>query len=282
MPLEYQPFSQFLFECQALVAPEDLADNLETYYREQLGNTIADVQTLIPWVRSFNAALYTKAQVSEFCAMSVFEGPVGKITQVLAFAPGRDCRKYYYRRVSSDKIDCWIESQRCVQCTFDPLPVTIYDTPYCNYIIGGESACAPPYLTEEEDTCRFTSLSDNDRMFAVGPDYRIYAAPRFPCGYSLLVQWQGINRKWLDADLVLVDQQFREAVVNSVRKKIALAERDWLAARAYDEEYAVNLRTLQYRYHDEQDPELERDCSAALEQLMAAKFPAYTTPYLTP
>lgn len=274
--IEYQTFTDFYEVVKDLVAPEALAEELADYFRDQIGNALADIQTLIPWTRGFNTSIYTKAEVEEFCATSVFQGPVGKITQLFAYKPGRDCRKIHYRRVSTAKIECWVEAQRCVQCTFDPEPTNIYDTPYCNYVIGGETACDVPYLNGEEDDCKFRNLPDDQRIFAVGPDYKIYAAPRFPCGYYLLMQWQGIRRKWEDTDLVMVDQQIREAVVNYVEKKQAMKERDFVTAKQYEQEYAVNLRTIKYRYHDEQDPEAHKDCSAAIERLL----PAFSSLYV--
>ena len=132
-----------------------------------------------------------------------------------------------------------------------------------------------PYLTATEDDCQFKSLSDEQRMFAVGPDYTIYAAPRFPCGYLLFLQWQGIRRKWSDTAAVPVDQQLREAVVQRVERNVARKEHNWVAAREFDESYTVCMRTLKYRYHDEQDPDLQRDCTAALEQAVPAFFPLY-------
>lgn len=275
--IEYQTFAAFRSHLIDLIAPEDLAENIEEYFRDQIGNALSDIQTIIPWTRGFNVNVYTKPEVDEFCATSVFQGPQGKVTQLFAFKPGLDCRKYYYNRVTTAKIDCWVETQRCVQCTFTPPPTSVYDSPYCNYVISGEAACAIPYLSGTEDDCRFKSLSDDQRIFAVGPDYKIYAAPRFPCEYYLLLQWQGIKRKWLDSDLVPVDQQIREAVTNRVEKKIAMKERDFVTAREYDHEYSVNLRTLKFRYNDEQDPQLNRDCSAGIEQLMAASTPLYPT-----
>lgn len=275
MPIEYQSFSDFLAVVQPLVAPEDLAESMQGYFRDQVGNALADMQTLIPWMRSFNFSVFNKSQVNEFCAASVFQGPVGKITQLFAYKPGRDCKKMYYKRVASSEVDCWMERQRCVQCTFDPPPTNIYDTPYCNYVILGQTACSPPYLTGTEDDCLFNSLDDDDRMFSVGPDYKVYAAPRFPCGYLLMMQWQGIKRKWDDNDLVPVDQQIREAIVNRVEKTIAMKEREFVVAREYDAEYSVNLRTLRFRYHDEQDPEMKRDCTAAIENMLPAFSSAY-------
>lgn len=275
--IEYESFEDFLTRITDLVAPEGIAENLEDFFREQAATALADLQTLIPWTRSFNVNIYTKAEVEEFCAASVFQGPLGKIVELFAYKPGRDCKKLHYKRVATSKIDCWIETQRCVACPpTDPPQHDIYLSPYCNYIVGGEDACNPPYLTAAEDDCRFLNLSSDARIFAVGPDYKVYAAPRFPCGYYLLMQWQGIKRKWEDTDLVPVDLQIREAIINRVERNVAKKQLQWDALRAYDLDYTTNLRTLKYRYHDEQDPELARDCSAAIERLM----PAFSSLYV--
>lgn len=280
MSIEYQTFTEFRSIVQRLVAPEDLGEELEPYFRDQVGNALADIQTVIPWFRDFNVDVKTKANVHEFCAASIFDGPVGKITQLFAYKSGLDCRKYYYKRVNTSEMDCWVERQRCVQCTFEPPPTSIYDSPYCNYVICGETACDVPYLTATEDDCKFKALDDDERIFAVGPDYKVYAAPRFPCDYNLFIQWQGIRRKWNDSDLVPVDQQLREAVVNYVEAKIAKKERDYAAKETYEKDYALGLRTLKFRYHDEQDTGPKRDCTAAIEQLMSEHSPLYD--YLYP
>lgn len=273
--LEYQSFSDFLDYVQQLVAPEDLAENTALLFRENVGVALSEIQTLLPLTRRFQLQILTKDDVQEFCAASVFQGPVGKITDVFAYKPGLDCRKFHYARVSPAKIDCWIETQRCVQCTLEPPPTHIYDTPYCNYVIEGQYSCSPPYLTGIEDDCLFKSLPEESRIFSVGPDYKMYCAPRFPCGYYLFVQWQGIRRKWSDTSAVLVDNMIREAVVNRVEKRIAMKEHNFTAAHEFDAEYIVNLRTLKYRYRDEQEAELERDCSAAIERLLPAFMPLY-------
>jgi hypothetical protein len=284
MPIEYQPFDTFRATVQQLVAPEDLAEQLVPFFRDQVGNALADIQTLIEGFRSFNLQFITKDDVSEFCATSIFQGPVGKVTQIFAYKPGKDCRKLYYQRTSVAAMDCWMERQRCVLCNATTPPShQVYDNPYCNYWLEGDEACGPPYLlTEPEDDCKFRGLDDDDRIFAVGPDYKIYAAPRFPCGYNLLVQWQGVNRKWNGVDMVPVDQQLREAVTNYVEHKIARKEKDHATSDKYFSDYTINLRTIRYRYEDEKNTEAKRDCSAGIEQLMAAATPLYPSPIYGP
>lgn len=281
MSIEYHQFSEFLTAVQTLVAPEGLGEELENFFRDQVGNALSDIQTIIPWYRSFNIDSYTKNDVEEFCAASIFPGPVGKVTQVFAYKPSLECRKYHYKRVSTAAVECWLEQQRCVQCALDPAPSNIYDTPYCNYVVLGQYSCSPPYLTGDEDDCRFKSLADDERVFAIGPDYRMYCAPRFPCGYQLYVQWQGVRRKWSDTSLVPVDQQLRETVMNYVEAKIAKKEREWQTKEQYEADYATGLRVLRYRYHDEQSTTPERDCTAAIEQLMPAFSPLYATSLLS-
>lgn len=282
MPIEYQSFSDFRTAIQLLVAPEDLGEELEVYFRDQVGNALADIQTLIPWYREMNADFYTKEMVNEFCAASVFDGPVGKPVTLFAYKPSQDCKKYYYQRQSTAAIDCWMERQRCTQCAVTTPPSNqIYDAPYCNYVVSGDTACEPPYLTADEDDCRFKHLDDDDRIFAIGPDYKVFAAPRFPCNYVLCLQWQGIRRRWDDSHLVPIDQQLREAVTNYVEAKMAVKERS-PAARDYFDLYSMNLRMLNARYNDEQRTEPKRDCSAGIEQLMAAFNPLYATPVYGP
>lgn len=282
MPIEFQPFSDFRTTIQRLVAPEDLAEELEIPFRHWVAAALADIQLLIPWYRSFNLQFVTKDSVNEFCNASIFEGPVGKVTQLFAYKPDIDCKKFYYKRVQPSAIDCWMERQRCLCPATDPPSEAIYDSPYCNYVLNGESVCSVPYLTGTEDDCRFKSLDDDDRIFAVGPDYKVYAAPRFPCGYILLLQWQGINRKWLDNDLVPVDEQLTEAITSRVEYKVAMKEKDRMSANDWFDAYTIELRSLKFRYNDEQDSEMKRDCTAAIETLMSTFKPLYGTPIYGP
>lgn len=285
MSVQYETFDEFYATVLPLVAPEDLGEELQPFFRDQIGNALADIQTLIPWFREFNVDLVEKGGangVSEFCNASIFQGPVGKVTQVFAYKPGLDCVKYYYKRTSPASLDCWMERQRCLCPATDPASASIYDSPYCNYVVSGETACETPYLNGTEDDCRFRSLCDNDRIYSIGPDYKIYAAPRFPCGYNLLVHWQGVRRRWLDTSLVPVDQQMREAVVNYVEHKMALKERNSVAMGEYFNAYTMNLKMLNYRYHDEQDTTPQRDCTAGIEQLMALSTPLFSPYLVTP
>lgn len=275
--IQYQPFLEFHEEVKRLVAPEGLAEELEVFFRDQVGNALCDMQTLLPPLRDMQVNFFEKADVNEYCAASILSGPLGKITECFAYKPGAECRKFHYKRVTTAAIDCWMDRQRCVLCTFVG-GTAIYDSPYCNYVISGEAACAAPYLTITEDDCRFRMLDDSERIFAVGADSKVFLAPRFPCGYIAVLQWQGIRRHWGDTDSVPVDQQIREAVVNYVEYKVALKEKDRVAATDYFNNYTINLRTLKFRFFEEQEPGQGRDCSTALEQMMAHSAPLYELP----
>lgn len=274
-------FSEFLTAVKAEVAPEGLAENMETPFRSWVAYALADIQTYIPWYRSFNAQFVTKGDVYEFCNASIFQGPRGKITQLFAYKPGVDCAKYHYTRASVAAIDCWMERQRCLCAATEPPSSNIYDSPYCNYVITGEQACDLPYLTSTEEDCAFKRLNERERIFAVGPDYRVYAGPRFPCGYNLLLQWQGINRTWQNGDVVHEDDQLREAVVNYAEHKQFMKENQGAVSEYYSA-YTSCLRTLRKRFSDEQSTPAERDCTSAIEQLMATFMPAYPTPVYGP
>ena len=87
-----QSFEDFRASVQDLVAPEELAENMEIFFREQVSSALSDVQTLIPWYRRFNLNIITKDDVREFCAASIFQGPVGKVTNLFAYLPGKECK----------------------------------------------------------------------------------------------------------------------------------------------------------------------------------------------
>ena len=97
--IEYTTFLDFHETIKGQQAPERLAETMESLFRDQVGNALCDIQTLIPWYRSMNVNFYEKQDVEEFCAASIFQGPRGKITQVFAYKPGSDCKKFYYKRV---------------------------------------------------------------------------------------------------------------------------------------------------------------------------------------
>lgn len=517
--IEYQTFADFYDTLEPLVAPEDLGEELQPFFRDQIGNALSDIQTLIPWFREFNVEFLEKDDVDEFCNTSIFQGPAGKVTQVFAYQHGVDCKKYYYKRASTSAVDCWMERQRylcppaaqaCLESDFSalttslrswwrmqelfgetvalddltsnemldagefnlvtydlaserggvlgaavfsgdaalrsdtisghyipslangttvtiglwvkltthtdgpiftlhtgttvrwsvrfsaalsrfqfvvgattvnadvlgipntdqwywieavistgqisirvagertpsfspmnieadtsvhtatvvvgqnlslgsynqailsfdgtvaevciwyraltdcergainrpldyPFPAAVPAIPYSsNYVLAGEVACSDPLLNYEQDQKRFRCTDEDDRIFAVGPDYKVFVAPRFPCGYILLVQWQGIRRKWLDTTMVPVDQQLREAVVNYVEHKLALKERNSMAMEEYMAAYTLNLRMLTYRYNDEMNTSPARDCSIGIEQMMSAFQPLYASPLYGP
>lgn len=279
--IQYLTFTAFHDAVKDEVAPEGLAENLIIPFRSWVGYALADIQTWIPWYRTFNFQFTTKEAAHEFCSTSIFQGPQGKITQMFAYKPGKDCARYYYKRSSQAEIDCWMDRQRCLCPATDPPASNIYDSPYCNYVIPGEESCSSPYLTGEEDDTRFKNLDDDVRIFTVGPDYRVYAAPRFPCGYILLLQWQGINRTWGDYDLVPVDDQLRECVVQFVENKVFAKQNHGLNSQYYDA-YVMALRTLKHRFGDEHRTPKERDCTAAIAQITSTFQPAYETPVYGP
>jgi len=278
--ITYQPFTTFHDTIKAIVAPEGLAENLIVPFRAYVCAALCDIQTWIKWYQGINVRFITKGDINEFCGTSIFQGPQGRVTQLFAFKPGRDCARYYYKRVSTAEIDCWMERQRCLCPVTDPLSTNIYDSPYCNYVIPGEEACNLPYLSGEEDDCRFKTLADDVRIFAVGPDYQVYAGPRFPCEYMLLLQWQGVNRTWVDNDLVPVDQQLQDAVENFVENRVFMKQNGG-SESGYGGRYVELLRALRRRWSDEQSTPEERDCTAAVATLQATFMPAYPTPLFT-
>lgn len=262
-------FSSFLTAVKTLAHPEGLAENLEPYFRNAVVNGLIDLQTYVPPTRNHHHDFFCQVGMKDFCNAGIFNGPRGIVQSVYAFKPGKDCQKFHYDRVSTNYIDCWIERQRCACGETVPASSSIYDAPYCNYPTAGNVTCGEPYLpageSEDNDAC----FQAEDRWFAVGPDYRMFIAPRLPCGYVLAVHWQGIKRCYGDNDSVLEDEDIKMAVADFSESRGGLKDRDLGSASAMKVSWHDRLRGIAHRFRMETRLQPRHDCSSeAIDALL--------------
>lgn len=264
-------FNAFLTEVTRIAHPERLASNLRPYFRNAVCNALIDIQTFVPPTRDFHHDFFCQVGMQDFCNAGIFNGPRGIIQRVFAFKPGKDCRKFHYDRVSTNFIDCWIEKQRCTAgCTaLVPDSSAIYDSPYCNYPIPGDETCGPPYLAagqSEDSDCLFRN---QPRYFAVGPNYRMFIAPRLPCGYVLCVHWQGIKRCYADSDAVLNDEDIIMAAARYAEAETVIKDRDGGGAALLNGRWRDRLKGIAQRFRLETELQRMRDCSSeAIDSLL--------------
>lgn len=260
------PFSTFYRQVKEISVPEGVGTNVLAAFRDYVVNGLIRTQTYIPCLRDNNVDFFVKAEAKEFCNVDIIHGPRGKIGAVYVFKPGLDCRKHFYDAVSTTQINCWIEQQKC-QCDPTVPPSTnVYDSPYCNYLMDADDACAAPYVNVPEDDSVFTGCSE--RIYAKGPDNKLYLAPRFPCGYVVAVHSDGIKRTWRDTDALPDDEDLKHAVAAYAEAKLLEKDREFVGARSLMNTYDELMRDMAHRCREERRLPTRRDCSAAADSML--------------
>lgn len=253
-------FSSFYRDIKAIAVPEGLGTNVEPAFRNYVTNGLIRTQTFIPCLRSSNIDFQCQMDARDFCNAAILDGPDGMILQVYVFKPGKDCRKFYYDPVSTNFINCWVEEQKCTLCDATTPPTDyVYNDPYCNYVIPGDVVCDTPYLPAVPEDDRIFRLCTN-RYFAVGPDKKIYLAPRFPCGYVVAIHYEGIKRTYRNNDPVWEEDDIKHAVAKFAEAELALKDRDTQSWQALMITYNELMRDINHRCRRERRLPLRRDC----------------------
>lgn len=272
-----QTFATFLRSVKQIAVPERIGANVETAFRSYVVNGLIRTQTYIPCLKDKNVDFYVKAETKTFCNVDILEGPRGVIEALYVFKPGLDCRKYFYDPVAPGKINCWIDEQRC-QCDPVEASTNVYDSPYCNYVIDGDVACAAPYVDVPEDDTVFTDCSE--RIYAKGPDNKLYLAPRFPCGHVVAVHWTGIKRTYRDTDAIVDDDDHKNAVSTYAESKLAEKDRDLVSSRELMKTYDELIRDMAHRCRQEMRTGVTGDCAQLAGNLLPFVSPFSTSnPY---
>jgi hypothetical protein len=215
--LSFIPFSEFATNVRSIVFPEGEAENLVAAHNSYIKDALINLQTFVPCLRDNNVDFYHKEDMQEWCNVDIFTAQRGVIHAVYAFEPGTDCKKFFYDPKSTAFIDQWIDRQKCTSCG-DSTDPDISRSPYCHDNVLASDICEDAdYSQADESDCPW---KNSNRYYAVGPNHKLYLAPRIPCDYVVAVHWEGQKRKWDDSDPVPDDDDLVVAV-----SKFVLAQR---------------------------------------------------------
>lgn len=173
--MSFIPFSEFATSVRSVVFPEGEAENLQTTHNSYIKDALINLQTFVPCLRDNNVDFYRKENMQEWCNIDIFTAQRGVIHAVYAFLPGTDCKKFFYDPKSTSFIDQWIDRQKCTNCSDSEDP-DVSRSPYCNTNIPAETACEDAdYAQSDESDCPW---KNSNRYYAVGPNHKLYLAPR--------------------------------------------------------------------------------------------------------
>jgi len=265
-------FQSFRTAINTLVFPEGQAETRVPLFRNFIVNGLIQLQTYVDSYQLVNVNFYDKDQSFDDCNTSVIQMCRGQIGAVYAFKPSCRCARLYYNPASLEKLSCLYDQCRCaasVSCCspLTSMAVSAYtrNPAYCGDYVDGNTGCMPPYLAmEPEDDCQFKMA---ERVFAIGPNQKLWLHPRYPCGYLLAVHWRGIKRSYLDTDYSLDDDDLKDAIACYVEQQIAKrVDNDQVKAQQLLVDYRMKVGDIIYREENDLKPRAGRVCVEGLDQ----------------
>jgi hypothetical protein len=187
-----------------------------------------DLQHWIPELQVNNASLFKFCATYFNCGMTVFDAPIGLVTDVYTIANNEWCDRVNYSGATYAEVLCWSRN------------LLTYEVP------SATGLRSLPMGFRDADSSS-DSASGRARIgIWARHNHRLYVAPWIQSNETVVVEWNGIKKVWLDTD-ALDTELWDDRVVNAIKmfvkwyhekfhgcdeeKKIA-AERDYNNERA--------------------------------------------------
>lgn len=213
--MSFISFNQFVTNVKAVVFPEGEAENLQTTHSTYIQDALIDLQTFVPCLRDNNVDFKTKEDFQEWCNTDFTFVQRGALHAVYAFKPSKQCKKLYYDPKSQAWIDSWMQKQACVVCgEVEDNPSL---SPDCQVLSDADTYC-----DSVEDLENDATFKCRRRYYTMAAGDKLILAPRFPCGYTVAIHWEGIKRKYSGLEPITDDTELLTAVCKYVQAQVAL------------------------------------------------------------
>jgi hypothetical protein len=214
--VSYIPYSEFKERVKGIVFPDGEAENLQDTHDAYIKDALINLQTFVPCLKENHVDFYDKEDFQEWCNADFTYIERGVVHAVYAFKISKRCRKLYYDQKSMQFIDNWMQRQSCVTCSDADDETDVTRSPACNTMSDADTYCED---NADESDCLFKG---SRRFYGIGPNHKLFLAPRFPCGYRIAVHWEGLKRSWEEADPVPDEMDLIIAVAKYVQAQRAL------------------------------------------------------------
>lgn len=251
-------------DIRALLFPSGEADNLVVSHDKYFVDGIVNLQMVVDCLKQDNYDIVQACQTVYDCGMTVLDLPRGHIKSISiidkinpdtkledADSPDDWCSEIAYREVDFCHISRY--QKMCRSCC-GLLPMgTFFGLPYCGF---------RPYPTPTDEGLpgglppldlgmHYSQTSTNRSWGRAGGGVwakdrsKIYIAPWLQTTESVIIKWDGIKRRWNDADLVDPDPMLSSALENYLRWQIALKEQeDYAQAKEFQDIFLVCRQDL--------------------------------------
>lgn len=227
-------------------APENCIGTIDKYF----GYAFVDLQRWVSCLQAWHTDVFPQCATYFRCGLTALDAPRGRIRRVRTFE-GDFCDPVTLTPTTIGEVYCW--SRKFIERIDAPANVGLPQLP-----AGFRFADAS---TDSQFGRALAGLWTNDRG-------RIYVAPWIQSRESVVVEWDGIKRKFADTDLFPDEEDFKRAMQLFVQKEFARdLERDFNAAKVLDGEYAIAKADLIYECEKEKAMPKQESCPAEREYL---------------
>lgn len=248
-------FGALKAELKAQIWPNGVPENLVVPIDASFEDAFIDIQPYVECLQKQHVDVFAQCATYFRCGMTVFDKPRGIIRRVRTFQ-GDFCDPVTLTPVTMDEIYCW--SRRFMDRVVAPENAGMPQLP-----MGYRFADA---TTDSEFGRAILGLYSWERE-------RMFVAPWIQSTESVMVEWDGLKRKFNDADLFPDERDLKRTMKLYVQAEFSRDfERDWNGKKAFQEDYFSARADLIYDCEKENRLPKPTNCRAEREALWAHQW----------
>lgn len=218
-------FGALKTELKAIIWPNGVPENLVAAIDKSFEDAFIDIQVFVSCLQKNHTDVFAQCATYFKCGLTVFDKPRGNISRVQTIQTiGTEnfCDPVTLEPATMEEIYCW--SRKFMDRVTAPANVGMPALP-----MGFRFADA---TTDSQWGRALLGKFSWDRS------NRMYVAPWIQSYESVIVQWDGLKKKFSDADLMPDDQQFKRTMRLYVQGEFSRDfERDWVGQKGFKQDY---------------------------------------------
>jgi hypothetical protein len=243
-------FGALKTELKALIWPNGVPENLVSPIDKSFEDAFIDIQRYVTCLQSWHVDVFAQCATYFQCGLTVFDKPRGKIRRVRTFQ-GDFCDPVTLTPATIEQIYCW--SRKFLERVTPPANIGMPELP-----MGFRFADA---TTDSPFGRAIVGQYSWDRE-------RMYVAPWIQSLESVVVEWDGLKRKFADTDLFPDEQDLKRTIKLYVQAEFSRDfERDFAGKKEFQQAFADARADLIYDCDQENRLPKAESCPAEREYL---------------
>ena len=243
-------FGDLKTELKALIWPNGVPENLVSAIDAYFEDALMDLQRWVTCLQAWHTDVFPQCATYFRCGLTVLDAPRGKIRRVRTFQDAF-CDPVTMVASTPQEVYCW--SRKFIDRIDAPANAGLPALP-----AGFKFADAS---TDSQFGRAQTGLWTMDRA-------KLYVAPWIQSRESVVVEWDGMKRKFSDADLWPDERDLKRAIKLFVQEEFSRDfERDFGAKKVIGDDYATAKADLMWQCASEMAMPKQEHCKAEREYL---------------